>query len=392
MMDAKLARKVFEAGLIPVALALAMILCGCGGSADTPANPANANTTGTGSSQSDPSVTEVKSTSPEVVAKKVEETKPVEPMPLPEVSDKDPLLTNPALLKTAVKGYMTKSGASYQVDSEIADKLEALGPEGIDAIISLLEDESLDVRRGAAHYLIRMFDARRPEMVAGFQKLLADSDRSLHAIALQAAVKMKPADQKTSVLPLAQIVASTTESETNRKASLAILRDLGEDAREASDVVVQVATSDAAPSMRGAAMNAVPKIGDTETVVETLRKGLTDNEKSVQTVALAKLWAMEKDAAPAAKEIATFFANDDKNLREKAIETLVRIGADSVPALITQLSDKTPRVREHALYTLGKMGSTARPALPQIEGCLKDEDKRVRELAKVVAERINKGP
>lgn len=392
MMDAKMARMVFRTSPFLVVLGLAVLVNGCGGSADAPAKPANANTSASNASQSDPSVTEVRSTSPEGPGKQVIESEPVEPAPAAEVSDKDPLLTNPDLLKTAVKGYMTKSGAAYEVDRDIADKLESLGPEGIDAIVPLLDDESIDVRRGAAHFLIRSFDARRPDMVEGFQKLLANPERLLHGIALQAVVKMKPADQKTSVPALAEIVGATNESESNRKASLAILRELGEDARDASETIVRVATSDKSPSMRGAAMNAIPKIAETETTVETMRKGLADSEKSVQTVALAKLWAMEKDAGPAAKDITKYFASDDKNLREKAIETLVRIGADSIPALVDQLSDKTPRIREHALYTLGKMGSISRPALPQIQPLLKDEDKRVRELAKAVSERITKGP
>lgn len=370
---------------------LLVSLLGCGRSdSNNTATVTNSSTSKTDSPEtpSQPSEGDSKRNTPvepQPVAPEPDETpKPVEPEP------EDPKLDT-AKLKAAVMGYLTKSGKTYEVNPHLAEELDAMGVEALPTLIGLLSDESLETRRSAAHYLSRAFEPRNPEMVAGFLKLLDENDFVIGSLALQAVNKMKPSDQKTAVPSLGKIAGTEGASESNRRVALGILRELAGEASEAVDAVTKIATGDKSAPLRAAAMNTLPEIAGAE-AVDTLRKGLTDPDKAVQRVALAKLWAMEKEAAPAAGDVAALFASDEKESREKAIETLVRIGAPSIEKLVEKLSDPLPRVREHALYTLGKMGSVARPALAEIEKRLDDEDQRVKDLAKLVVERITKGP
>lgn len=73
-------------------------------------------------------------------------------------------------------------------------------------------------------------------------------------------------------------------------------------------------------------------------------------------------------------------------------ETLVRIGADAVPALVYQLAHPRANVRRWAAVMLGELGSTGREAIPPLQEALKDKDAGVRDAAQRALEKVAPSP
>lgn len=64
--------------------------------------------------------------------------------------------------------------------------------------------------------------------------------------------------------------------------------------------------------------------------------------------------------------------------QEVAADTLARIGADAVPALVQALKMPNAEARLRAVEVLGRMGADAKSAVPELVPLLDDPDLRVR--------------
>ena len=71
----------------------------------------------------------------------------------------------------------------------------------------------------------------------------------------------------------------------------------------------------------------------------------------------------------------------DLQVRNSAVDALVRIGPSAIPALIDALKDEDAGVRAEAAYTIGEIGTPAKEAAPALTVALKDEHGLVRRLA-----------
>jgi len=80
----------------------------------------------------------------------------------------------------------------------------------------------------------------------------------------------------------------------------------------------------------------------------------------------------------------------DRNAFEAVVsETLVRIGAEAVPALVYQLAHQRADVRQWAAVMLGELGPTAKEAIPPLQDALKDQDAKVRDAARRALEKVD---
>lgn len=71
----------------------------------------------------------------------------------------------------------------------------------------------------------------------------------------------------------------------------------------------------------------------------------------------------------------------ERELRDAADETLVRIGEPAIAALTEALGDERPAVRRWAAQVLGEMGPAASPAVGPLMEALSDRDNSVRTAA-----------
>src|SRR5574339_474798 len=85
-------------------------------------------------------------------------------------------------------------GMVREKQSTPATELEKLAPKA-EQLSPLLRDPQVEVRRGAAFYLLSLFDPANPEQVAALTSLLADDDRAIRSIGRAAVAEMRPADQ-----------------------------------------------------------------------------------------------------------------------------------------------------------------------------------------------------
>jgi hypothetical protein len=69
-------------------------------------------------------------------------------------------------------------------------------------------------------------------------------------------------------------------------------------------------------------------------------------------------------------------------------ETLVRVGAEAIPALVYQLAHPRPDVRRWAATMLGELGAVAKDAVLPLQDALKDRDPSVAAAARTALDRI----
>lgn len=79
---------------------------------------------------------------------------------------------------------------------------------------------------------------------------------------------------------------------------------------------------------------------------------------------------------------------DHREFEAVVSETLGRIGAEAVPALVYQLASPRPEVRQWAARALGELGPLAKDAIPPLQDELKDQVPEVAEAARVALEKV----
>lgn len=97
-------------------------------------------------------------------------------------------------------------------------------------------------------------------------------------------------------------------------------------------------------------------------------------EWTMREVAAAALGRIGRPAVP---KLVEALASENPSLRQKAADTLARIGpaaADAVPALIKALRDADPLVRKSAARALGQIGPDAEDAVPALIELLSDAE------------------
>ena len=72
---------------------------------------------------------------------------------------------------------------------------------------------------------------------------------------------------------------------------------------------------------------------------------------------------------------------EEWNLPETAMDSLGRIGAPAVPALVEALEHGDPMLRMQAATVLARIGPAAKQSVPSLVGLLTDEDEKVRKAA-----------
>ena len=94
--------------------------------------------------------------------------------------------------------------------------------------------------------------------------------------------------------------------------------------------------------------------------------------------------ALRKIGEPAVPALAEMLSEPNKEVRRRAIGTLVGMGPKAgaaVPAVVQALEDSESSIRQMAALTLGQIGSAAGEVVPALTTALKDPDPPVRGAA-----------
>jgi HEAT repeat protein len=259
--------------------------------------------------------------------------------------------------------------------------LEKLGPQAVDQIMPLMADESVDVRRGAAYFLLPLA-ASRDDLATAFARLLDDADATIRGISLSAVGQFKPGQKSAAGPALAKVLVDADADDQQRAAAARLLGDLSNEATGLLPELSKAAADDGSPKVRSSALLAISRIAEPDAAVKMMTKALGDQDQGVRLMAVQRLRELSRAAEPALGDLAKLLDDKDEKIRRTAGEALVRIGGKSVPALTAALDSKSRDAREVALTALGKMGPLAKPALPAMRKRLTDSDPIVKELAK----------
>jgi len=290
--------------------------------------------------------------------------------------------------------YLESDGTGgWRTNEKAATELEKLGPEAAAGLLALLADRQVEVRRGAAFYLLGNFDPNELEHVKGFTALLDDADRTIRGIGLSAVRQMRPQDQAAAVPRLAPMLDAAREDKPQNRESVArLLGGLKSDASAAIEKLAGAATADPTTSVRGACLIALAQIAMPDQAAPLIGKGLADQDAAVRLVAAVRLRQLGAASAPASKDLASALADSDSRVRAAAAETLVKIGKPAVAEIASQLATDSLDARRLALFCLTKIGPDAKEAAPQVEKCLADSDADVKKLAAAALASIRAKP
>ena len=352
-------------------LALLAAALGCGSSRPAPAPPP----------------TTVTQPSPASDARPASANASAQSAAAPEVKPATtPIALQPAAnLRNLAGRYIESDGAGgWRPNEKAALELEKLGPEAAAALWPLLADKQVEVRRGAAFYLLGSFNPNEPANVTAFSSLLDDADRTIRGIGLSAARQMRPEDQAAAVPRLAAMLDPSREDRPQNRESVArLLAGLKSGATAALDKLAAAATGDPVAQVRSACLIAIAQVAEADQAGPLVAKGLKDQEAAVRLVAAVRLRQLGTAAAPARAEIAAALGDGESRVRAAAAETLVKIGKPAVAEIAGQLATDNLDARKLALYCLINIGPAAKDALPQVEKCLADSDAEVKQLAAV---------
>jgi HEAT repeat protein len=206
----------------------------------------------------------------------------------------------------------------------------------------------------------------------------------------------------SSVVPYL-IEATDNEDETISLASIAILGEIGEDAKDAIPSLLRIIENESASffvfdEKTILATNAITKMGENgKEIIHNLVSqniiALEDEDSNVRSNAAYVLGNMGKEAKEAIPALISALKDEDSDVRYYAAYALGNMGEEAkeaIPALISALKDEDSYVRFNAAGALGNMGKEAKEAIPALISALKDEDSNVRSNAAYVLGNMGK--
>jgi len=185
-----------------------------------------------------------------------------------------------------------------------------------------------------------------------------------------------------AVPPLLEVLEKAQEEEVICAAAEALARL--KDRRAVPSLIAVL--DDPSPRVRRAVLVALAAIEDPEAATALVR-GTKDDDFYVRQTAdllLAKL--SPPQSRWIAEALVSDLRNGDRFARAHAVQTLRHLSvSESVPVLVTALSDDDPTVREEATWTLVGIG---KPAVPRLTEALSHRDPKVRRAAAFILGRI----
>jgi HEAT repeat protein len=246
----------------------------------------------------------------------------------------------------------------------------------------------------------------KPSTLATQIRQFANQDRSDMAIAT---LKRQGAP---AIVTLSQMAKNQKEPSRSRLFAIALLGQLGKEAKPAVPVLIQAVNDpnkavrlraitaigtiksdpkSAIPELtelltipdreiRLATINSLGKFGsDAKAAVLMLAQALEDQDPAIRTATATTLRLIGKDATQAVPQLIRSLHHPDRNTRSLSAQALGLIGDQgAVSALTEALKDLSSDVKSQSAAALGRIGLEARSALPELVKLLNDEAQNVR--------------
>jgi HEAT repeat protein len=361
------------------------LLAGCGARPTPPATEATPDATAPESSASHAAPSASDPQEPPAV---VSPDKTAPANPTPSATANAPAQNQP-LRDIAAKLVAPTEGGGWRIDEAAALELERLGANAPASLLPLLDDNSVEVRRGAAYHLLSMFDPNSDEQTAGFVKTLGDKDATIRGIGFQAIRQLPKSEIANLTTPLINLLVPTIETKAENRANVArFVGSLGPDASKFIDALQGASYIDPDERVRAAALFALTQVAPPEQTLPWLKQALADKHPAVRLVAAGRLRVLGTKAEAATPELIVALGDSDERVRTAAAEALAKMGPSALPQLQTALGSQDANVRKLSLACLASLGRAAKPALAAIEKCQQDADKDVAEAAKILVERL----
>jgi len=242
----------------------------------------------------------------------------------------------------------------------------ALGELGdkraVEPLIAALKDQNNYVRSYAATALGSLGDERAIEPLIA---TVNDADRKVRWLADSALVRL--ADKGSAD----RLAAHLEDKDPRvRAAVVSTLARMGD--RRAFEPLV-AALKDKDPEVRGMAASALEKLGD-ERAFEPLIAALKDENAEVRRMGASALGGLGDKRA--FEPLITALKDEDRSVRSSASEALGRLGDPrAVEPLIAALKDKDAGVRGSVAWALAQLGDER--AVEPLRGALRDDDGKV---------------
>ncbi|BFU95878.1 MAG: conserved protein of unknown function [Nitrospira sp.] len=170
------------------------------------------------------------------------------------------------------------------------------------------------------------------------------------------------------------------------------LSELGEDARPAAPLLVDLALHHTNWHMRISATAALRSVDlqAARRVMQDSLPGLSASDADVRRHTCSLLGSLGLLAKPVVPALIKMLADEDDLARERAIEALAAIGVPQTEvstALTTALFDRAPGVRHRAVSLFAFAVPIPTTALAPLAGLQKDSDKTVASLARIALDR-----
>lgn len=138
-------------------------------------------------------------------------------------------------------------------------------------------------------------------------------------------------------------------------------------------------------------MRSSPKAYYSKLIVPALINTLDDENRYVRKGAMELLGKIGPDARDACQKLSERIEKENWDLRLVAVETLGRMGSDSIPYLIETLRHDDHHIRVIAAEILGRKGRKAIEALPTLKAMSEsDEKESVRKECELAISKISR--
>ncbi len=314
----------------------------------------------------------------------------------------------PASVKAALAGKLDDpSPLVREVATLTLTKLVPQPKDTTQRLVTMLQDDSADVRRAAAESMAQLSGNLQDALPSVMETAKQEEDGDTLAAMLHLVAKLQPDQPKLAnylakfvgIEPTAVRVAALSELAQLKRLPTSIHENLSE------------ATQDENPDIRGLAIRAVVKtVGNKKNTARLVVAALEDPDADVREQALSSVAELGNAAAAALDVIAKQLGSESERVRNAAVESLAELGEVSRPAfdrvsalyedtsssvrmtvvsslrkiedepskllptLIQAIEDSEWEVRQRAAYELGEMEEDAAPAVPALLNMLRKDD------------------
>lgn len=281
-----------------------------------------------------------------------------------------------------------QDGAGYRVDDEVADELESLPGDVVEKLIPLLQSNNIDVARGAAVYLLIVFDFNNAELVEGLLSLMHRNDSTLSHLGLRSVRLLPPLKVEQAGPHLAELLADEAATEINRSEAARLFANMGDAASEWVPDLERAAAEAASTRVRSASLYAIGRVAEPQRATEAYIQAL-QNDASATVRAAAALRLSQLQRTPAVgPAVAAALEDEDSKVVENAILSLSRMGADGAAAAAEKLSSPDSDIQLRALQALIQVGQFAGAHLKAIEPLKDSDDQRISDAAGLLLARF----